>query len=220
MKILVVADEEENVLYENYQPRMLEGVRMIVSCGDLPSAYLDFLTSASNKPLYYVPGNHDQGYVSKPPAGCISLDEQVVSFHGLRIGGLGGSYRYKPGSFMYTEDEMAKRMKKLEKQVRKAGGIDVLVTHAPAAGYGDLEDLAHRGFDCFNDFMEEYHPRYLLHGHVHPSYDIHLQREMVHPSGTVMLNCVGHVMLEIDDAAMQKEPVKEKSFLQRLMSRK
>ena len=219
MKILVVADEEESVLYENYQPRMMADVNLIIACGDLPAAYLDFLTSASNKPLYYVPGNHDQSYVSKPPAGCISLDEQVVSFHGLRIGGLGGSCRYKPGSFMYTEEEMAKRLKKLEKQVRRAGGIDVFVTHTPAAGYGDLEDLAHRGFTCFNTFMEEYHPRYLVHGHVHPSYDIHLQRQMVHPSGTVMLNCVGYVMLEIDDASIQKEPPKEKSLLERLWKR-
>lgn len=219
MKILVIADEEESVLYENYQPRMMADVNLIIACGDLHAAYLDFLTSASNKPLYYVPGNHDQSYVSHPPAGCISLDEQVVSFHGLRIGGLGGSCRYKPGSFMYTEEEMAKRLKKLEKQVRRAGGIDVFVTHAPAAGYGDLEDLAHRGFACFNTFMEEYHPRYLVHGHVHPSYDIHLQRQMVHPSGTVMLNCVGYVMLEIDDASIQKEPPKEKSLLERLWKR-
>ena len=219
MKILVVADEEESVLYENYQPQMMADVNLIIACGDLHAAYLDFLTSASNKPLYYVPGNHDQSYVSRPPAGCISLDEQVVSFHGLRIGGLGGSCRYKPGSFMYTEEEMAKRLKKLEKQVRRAGGIDVFVTHTPAAGYGDLEDLAHRGFACFNTFMEEYHPRYLVHGHVHPSYDIHLQRQMVHPSGTVMLNCVGYVMLEIDDASIQKEPPKEKSLLERLWKR-
>ena len=95
----------------------------------------------------------------------------------------------------------------------------MFVTHTPAAGYGDLEDLAHRGFACFNTFMEEYHPRYLVHGHVHPSYDIHLQRQMVHPSGTVMLNCVGYVMLEIDDASIQKEPPKEKSLLERLWKR-
>lgn len=219
MKILVIADEEETTLYENYQPRLLEGVKLIIACGDLSGHYLDFLTSASNRPLYYVPGNHDQSYVTNPPAGCISLDERVVSFHGLRIGGLGGSLRYKPGAWMYTEDEMSRRVKKLAKQVRKAGGIDVLVTHAPAGGYGDLEDAPHRGFECFNAFMEEYHPRYLLHGHVHPSYDVNLQRQMVHPSGTVMLNCVGHVILEIDDASIQKEPPKEKSLLERLWKR-
>ena len=65
MKILVVADEEESVLYENYQPQMMADVNLIIACGDLHAAYLDFLTSASNKPLYYVPGNHDQSYVSQ-----------------------------------------------------------------------------------------------------------------------------------------------------------
>ena len=64
--------------------------------------------------------------------------------------GLGGSYRYNPnGKNMYTEREMKLRALRLRPKAMLKGGVDVLVTHSPAKGYGDLEDLPHRGFDTF-----------------------------------------------------------------------
>ena len=32
--------------------------------------------------------------------------------------------------------------------------FDILLTHAPCRGYGDMEDLPHRGFECFNDLLK------------------------------------------------------------------
>jgi Icc-related predicted phosphoesterase len=46
-------------------------------------------------------------------------------------------------------------------------GVDVLVTHSPARGIHDKEDVAHRGFRGLRRFMSWYRPRYMLHGHVH-----------------------------------------------------
>lgn len=48
------------------------------------------------------------------------------------------------------------------------GSVDVLVTHSPPRGHGDLEDLAHRGFECFESLVERLEPELVLHGHVHP----------------------------------------------------
>ena len=43
MKILVVADEESKSLWDFYTPRKLKGIDLIISCGDLSPAYLEFL---------------------------------------------------------------------------------------------------------------------------------------------------------------------------------
>jgi len=42
MKILAVADEENDVLWNYFQPKMVKDVDLVVSCGDLDREYLDF----------------------------------------------------------------------------------------------------------------------------------------------------------------------------------
>ena len=69
MKILVIADEEEKSLWDYYDPSRLSGVEMIISCGDLAPEYLEFLVSMTTCPLFYVRGNHDGRYDTRPPEG-------------------------------------------------------------------------------------------------------------------------------------------------------
>ena len=197
MKILLIADEEAPYLWDYYQPGRLSDVDLILSCGDLKQEYLEFLVTMAGKPLMYVHGNHDKGYVSFPPGGCDCLEDDLMVFQGLRIAGLGGCARYKPGPFQYTEKEMENRVGKLEKKIRKAGGLDILITHAPPRGLGDAPDNAHRGFEAFLPLMDRYHPRYLVHGHVHQSYGHNLPRQQQYGDTTVF-NAVGWHILEID----------------------
>jgi Icc-related predicted phosphoesterase len=98
---------------------------------------------------------------------------------------------------MYTEKQMQHRIRKLRRRIKKAGGVDLLVTHAPVRGLGDLEDLPHRGFSCFEDFLTEYKPQCMLHGHVHQAYDYSFKRERLYESGIRIINCSGSYMLEI-----------------------
>ena len=197
MKVLLVADEESPFLWDYYQPGKLAGIDLILSCGDLKQEYLEFLVTMSNKPLYYIHGNHDKGYVNFPPEGCECLDDQLVTVNGLRILGLGGCVRYNLGPFQYTEQEMTRRVKRLKRKLRKAGGVDIVITHAPPKGYGDAPDNAHRGFACFVPLMDEYHPQYLVHGHVHQSYGHSLPRKIQYGDTTVF-NAVGWHILEIE----------------------
>ncbi len=197
MKILLIADEEAPYLWDYYQPGRLDGIDFILSCGDLKQEYLEFLVTMSNKPLYYVHGNHDRGYVNFPPEGCECLDDQLIEAGGLRIIGLGGCIRYNPGPYQYTEKEMDARIRHLRRRIKKAGGVDIVVTHAPPRGYGDDEDNAHRGFEAFLPLLDEYHPMYLLHGHVHQSYGTGQPRRIQYGDTTV-LNAVGWQILEID----------------------
>lgn len=151
--------------------RQYSDIELVVSCGDMPSAYLEFITSVLNVPLFYVRGNHDEGYQDNPPGGE-DLHRQIIEFKGLTFCGLEGSIRYNKGSIQYTDSEMTQMvmMMGLRLRVRRqryGHGVDVLVTHAPAFGIHDREDKPHNGFKAYLKFMDWYRPRYMLHGHVH-----------------------------------------------------
>ncbi|MCM1025390.1 MAG: metallophosphoesterase [Roseburia sp.] len=170
MKILAIADHESKLLWDFFDKSLLEGVDLIISCGDLDPRYLSFLVTLSTVPVLYVHGNHDTKYDRIPPDGCVCIDDRIYVHNGVRILGLGGSMRYKPGAYQYTEKEMKKRVKKLRFRLFRSGGFDILVTHAPARGLNDGEDLPHQGFQAFRELLEKYHPKFFLHGHVHVNY--------------------------------------------------
>ena len=146
MKLLCIADEECKALWDYYTPDKIEGVDLIIACGDLNRQYLEYLATMVPVPFLYVHGNHDENYDHPPPEGAICLDDDLFVYHGLRIVGLGGSCRYRTGAWQFTEAEMKKRVNRLRGKIDRHGGLDILVTHAPMHGYGDLTDLPHRGF--------------------------------------------------------------------------
>ena len=197
MKILFLADEESKAYWDFFRKEDFEDIDLIISCGDLKASYLSFLATMTSIPVLYIHGNHDDSYGRKPPEGCICIDDKVYKYNGVRILGLGGSYRYKEGINQYTDDEMKKRVKKLGLKLRFSKGIDILVTHSPALGLHDDEDLCHRGFAVFNDLMEKYKPKYFVHGHVHMNYGRKFPREdMV--GETHVINAYEKYVVEIE----------------------
>ena len=54
-------------------------------------------------------------------------------------------------------------------KVRYGRALDVLVTHSPPFGIHDGSDVAHTGFKILNTFIEQFKPKYLIHGHIHRS---------------------------------------------------
>ena len=200
MKILAVADDESKQYYEYYSPGMLDEFDLILACGDLHKVYLEFLTTMAPCPVLYVRGNHDDILMEDPPGGCICIEDIVYEYNGLRIAGLGGSFRYRDGKNMFSEEQMEKRVRKLDKAIKKHGGVDILVTHAPARGVNDFDSLTHRGFEAFNRFIEKYHPAYLVHGHIHKNYGIHIP-QISQWNGTTIVNAYDHCVFQIGGAA-------------------
>ena len=196
MKILAVSDVESKQFYDFYTPGKLDGFDLILACGDLRKEYLEFLVTMANRPLLYVPGNHDDGFVTAPPEGCVCIDGKVFTYEGVRFFGLGGSSRYREGPFLYTEREMARRVRRANPAMARAGGLDVFVTHAPARGMGDFDTEAHRGFECFHTLLDRWEPRYFVHGHIHKSYGMRIPRETPHGK-TVVVNAYEHVVIEL-----------------------
>ena len=201
MKVLVVADVEDKLLYDFFRKERVEGVELIVSCGDLHADYLDFLMTMVNVPMIYVRGNHDDRFITDPPLGAECIENRVYKFNGVRFLGLGGCIKYARGTQdkinMYTENEMKMRILKVKPKIALAGGFDVLVTHAPAKGYGDMPgSYTHSGFESFNGLMEKYKPAYMFHGHVHSNYG-RVQLNHEHPSGTKIINACGFKIVDI-----------------------
>lgn len=212
MRILAIADEECTALWEGYIPGRLKEYDLILSSGDLNASYLSFLVTMARCPVLYVHGNHDIGYVTRPPEGCDCIDGKLVNYRGLRILGLGGCRMYHPGEHQYTDAEMRKRIRKLKKEIRKAGGVDIVVTHAPPRGVGDGEDPAHLGFESLLELIDEYHPKYLLHGHVHLRYGSDRQRERTY-GGTQVINVCERYTLDFPEEEILPPP--KVGFLQR-----
>lgn len=196
MKILFLADEESKVYWEYFKKEDFKDIDIIVSCGDLNPSYLSFLTTMVGIPLLYVHGNHDDKYKDKPPEGCISIEDKVYVYEGVRFAGLGGSNRYKPGTNQYTERQMAKRARRLKWKIKRNKGIDILVTHSPARGVNDGEDRCHIGFDVFNKMIELYKPKYFVHGHVHMSYGRQFKR-LDKIGDTTVINAYEKYIVEI-----------------------
>lgn len=198
MKILALADEECTALWDYYIPGRLDGYDLILACGDLKPEYLSFVVTMAKCPVLYVPGNHDERYEKKPPLGCDPLDCHYVVYNGVRILGLGGCLRYRPGAHQYSESQMRRRIRKLWLQLWLYKGVDIVVTHAAPAGLGDGADPAHFGFETFRYLLDKYRPMCLVHGHVHMNYGQDIAREIDY-NGTRVINAYERYAFEIPD---------------------
>ena len=208
MRVLTVSDKvEESFFKEHLLREKCRDVHLILACGDLPSYYLEYLVNCLSVPLYYVPGNHDdqlQGADAPQKTyaqGCKSIDEKVIVFKRLLIGGLGGAFQYRRGKYLYTEAQMQRKIlsmvpRLILNKIKYKRYIDILITHAPPFGIHDDDTLAHRGFEGFLKFMKTYKPAYLIHGHTAP--DAENGTPTSHYSSTKIINTNNCRILDID----------------------
>ncbi len=176
--ILAITDEADPRIHSATLRERMGHVAFSVSCGDLPSSYLEFVADALNRPLYYVPGNHQRRCANGAdcaPTGAIDLSGKVVTdpATGLIMAGFPGCLRYEDDQpAQYSEWEIglmaAKMAPRLQlNRIRHGRALDLLVTHAPPRGINDRLDPAHRGFESLRGFLERWRPPYHLHGHIH-----------------------------------------------------
>ncbi len=99
LRLLAVSDVVEPYLYSSELKSRIGEIDLLVSCGDLPPYYLDFLVSVFDVPMVHVLGNHcyvphDPGTLRCSPAAyswAHNLDGRVGSYRGLIIAGIEGS---------------------------------------------------------------------------------------------------------------------------------
>jgi hypothetical protein len=215
-RVLAVADEVAGALYG---PRLAHlRPDLVLSCGDLPFDYLEYIVTLAGAPLLYVPGNHDPDVSGRAanasdrispflpralapvlgPCGCTNIDGRIVEAAGLRIAGLGGSIRYSRGPNQYTQPEMRRRARALQlrRLLARGRGVDVIVSHAPPLGVGDGSDPAHTGIAALGGLIEKWSPKLLVHGHVH-NYGRRRSSDR-RVGATTVVNAVGYRYLEVE----------------------
>jgi len=212
MKILIIGDVISPVLYNSNlkdNPNFKD-VELIISSGDLPFYYYDYIVSNLNVPLFYIFGNHtrledeiiDKEYKKnkKKKSMFVNLDNNVIIFKNLIIAGLEGSKKYNMEAHQYTENEMRAKILKLTpklvyNKLKYGRYIDILVTHAPPFGFEKSDDLCHQGFKVFLNFIERFKPQYLIHGHIH-IYDENQRKIRIYKS-TKIINSYNYKLIEI-----------------------
>jgi len=114
MKILCIADHIDPLVYSAGIKQRFKDVELVLSAGDLPLSYYDFIMSTMNKPLLFVFGNHNlkgmehfrgvsdalgrfsalRREVEAPATGAVYLNGRVRREKGLLLAGLDGSRWY------------------------------------------------------------------------------------------------------------------------------
>ena len=217
MKILCISDQIDPLVYSPGIKERFSDVDLILSAGDLPLDYLDFIVSTLNKPLFFVFGNHnteDLKHYKKlwnSPinithseyfgCGAVHLGTKIRKEGGFILAGFGGSMRYNDGINQYTDFEMFFEAVKLIPRLlwnRLVYGrfLDILLTHAPPKGIHDKADKCHSGFKTYLWFMKFFKPKYLVHGHIH-LYDLSDVR-CTKWKKTTVINAYSHYVVSID----------------------
>jgi Icc-related predicted phosphoesterase len=188
VKILAVSDEVVERIYTLCQSGHFNDVELILGCGDLPYSYLENILTFLNKPLMYVPGNHDPNFNADNQLarveGGSNLDLKLVRHKKFLIAGFGGSIRYRPdGTNQYSQSEAYARAfrmlpRLLLNRMNYGRALDILITHSPPFGIHDEDSHAHRGLKAINWLLRVALPRYHFHGHTH------FQRRNISPSET------------------------------------
>ncbi|GHU26295.1 metallophosphoesterase [Spirochaetia bacterium] len=216
MKILCVSDQIDPLVYTNSIKERYKDVTMVLSAGDLPLDYLEFIVSSLNVPLLFVFGNHNTEHLShfKPREapvfhateslniGAIHIGGKIHRENGLIIAGLGGSMRYNRGENQFTERQMKAEIFKmipalLWNRIFRGKFLDILLTHAPPEGIHDKPDPCHRGFKAFRWFMHTFKPSYLIHGHIH-LYDLSAVR-VTRFEETTVINAYSHYIVTTEE---------------------
>jgi Icc-related predicted phosphoesterase len=194
VKILSVSDQVLDRIYTLASNGHFKDVELILGCGDMPYAYLEYLLTIINVPMFYVPGNHDPRSANASAEGGSNLDLKIVRHKTFLIGGFGGSIRYRPdGINQYTQAEAYTRAfsllpRLILNRMQYGRALDILISHSPPFGIHDDDDPAHNGLKALNWLIRVAQPRYLFHGHTH-----FYKRNLAIPETTIGITKVANV---------------------------
>ncbi len=213
MKILCVSDQIDPLIYSINAKTRYKDVDFVISAGDLPMEYLEFIVSTLNKPLFFVFGNHNLEalpyYHRKKSKTSVSHTEYNSTYLGFTtrkegsvlLAGVSGCLKYNNEESQYSERQMKWKLirlipRLLYNKLRYGRYLDIFVAHAAPFGIHDKDDLCHTGFKCFLWFIKTFKPRYFLHGHIH-LYDLQSPRVTDYDKTTI-INVYSNYLLEAD----------------------
>ena len=165
MRVLALADRPFHADVEKLASQC--DVEAIVTLGDLEPSWLETLDRVK-LPKLGVYGNHD----AEPYMTWFGIDN--VHINRIDLDG-GTSFSGFEGCVSYRRSGTAKvgpsyTQREAKKLIKKLPAADVLLCHCPPRGVNDdPDDPAHIGFEALREWVLKHQPRWLLHGHVHPT---------------------------------------------------
>lgn len=211
LQLLGLSDIEIGFIYSPMVVDRFQNIDLLISCGDLPYYYLEYIVSMLNIPMYYVRGNHASaveattGGDRTSPWGAFDLNQKVLEDDtGLLLAGLEGSLQYNLGPHQYSQNEYWFKVFKmvpalLANKMRFGRYLDVFVSHAPPWHIHDESDRPHQGIKAFRWLIDVFQPTYFLHGHIHLYRNDAVTQTQVNKTSVV--NVFGFKELEIDTPA-------------------
>lgn len=126
----------------------------------------------------------------------------------LLLAGVSGSIRYNKGEDQYTDFQMFLQLLQMApallwNKIRWGRCCDVFLTHASPRHIHDKEDACHKGFECFNWFIEKFKPSLLIHGHIH-LYDLQAVR-VTESKSTTVVNAYSHIIIDYNPTFVEKK---------------
>ena len=217
LKILCISDQIDPLVYSSNIKERFSDVDLVLSAGDLPLDYLDFIVSSLNKPVFFVFGNHHTNELRfyrktyntpvdiiqlnsfEYGCGAIHLGTKVKKEGDFILAGFGGSMRYNNGENQFTDFQMFIEAARLIphlfwNRIIYGRFLDILLTHAPPKGIHDKNDKCHWGFKAYLWFMKVFKPKYLVHGHIH-LYDLSEVR-CTKWKNTTVINAYSHYIID------------------------
>lgn len=131
----------------------------------LDTTYRRWLKSCPARKIVGVWGNHD-GIAQQRPEWVPELPwtvliDELLEWEGVRIYGLPWQLRFYDWAFNLDEPALSEKY-------RRIPDCDVIVSHGPPRGFGDLTvDGEQTGCQAFSDKIEEICPALVVWGHIH-----------------------------------------------------
>ncbi|KAK3586185.1 hypothetical protein CHS0354_013135 [Potamilus streckersoni] len=209
LKILVISDKISDNLYQTFNRGLFQDISFVISCGDLPAYYLNYIVDMLDVPCFYVPGNHDERFISEPPMGWTPIQNKIISHKGVRIAGMGGSPWYNGKSpYQYHEAQVFWDVQKMRARLLWTRSVDILATHSPAYDLGDIKNSrTHSGFKSYRQFLDKHSPKLFVYGHAHISYGA--PRTLEYRS-TVLINAFNYWIIDWDEICRRSERLEHK----------
>lgn len=182
MRIGVISDTHTQ------EPLLPEGLDMLVHCGDVTQhgdleelmRFIRWFGSLPIRHKIFIGGNHDwvlEDFIPPTPPGVHYLYREEIELEGLRI--FGDPARPRPAWLLTAPPQKQTQrgiysafgiMPDHRIETRWASipeGLDILITHVPPQGIGDLSEGRHHGCPALLRAVERTHPRLHLFGHIH-----------------------------------------------------
>lgn len=190
LKALIITDTHSSLMKywvdqipDKEKLRTIDVVLVLGDVTGLDILDVEKLITENNLPCFGIPGNHDENWDPYKGTHIQNLHGKVIFFKGIRIGGMGGSIRYKDSDNpLLTDEEASGILEQME-------GCDILLTHDGVKH--PEKDFAHSGLAGISEYLEKWKVPYHFYGHFHQPMEENL------PNGTKSICFYGVTMIEL-----------------------